>query len=94
MKRAIIILILGILVLSVLEAVALNDEKENNILQSIEHTFRFSEPRINDYNQYVKLDIEDRRPSSNMDPYQVTSILFETTVFKTSEKNVNSLKDL
>ena len=23
---------------------------------------------------------EDRRPSSNMDPYQVTSILFETTV--------------
>jgi glutamine synthetase len=28
---------------------------------------------------------EDRRPSSNMDPYQVTSIIFETTVLLAQE---------
>lgn len=59
MKRAILVLVLGILVLSGLEAAAIIDEKENITLQRIENNFRFSPPEINEINQYIKLDIKE-----------------------------------
>ena len=58
MKKIILFSILGILVLSGLEAVAVTEEKYTNA-QSIEHVFEFLPPEIKDVDNYIKLDIEE-----------------------------------
>jgi len=59
MKKIILLLILGILVLSGLEAAALNDKKIENSLDSINYKFYFSKPEISNVDEYIKLDVQE-----------------------------------
>ena len=48
--------------------VFLAEERTEDVLLNFNNTIK-----------YKKGYFEDRRPASNMDPYEVTSIIFETT---------------